>query len=175
MSQIMSFSRLSKRNTDVKSISSKQSIDEMYFSSAATWENEKEGIFRTTEYSDPLPFSCPSELGGIETPSPEDLFLSSIATCTLTTLLHICDKLHTSPNSLQVKVSAYLRLIDSSNYQFQEINCEIDVSGEEFLLERACELIPKYCAVGNAIKPDISYHITLNSNKTLIFSKTRKK
>ena len=156
-------------------MSSKQSINEIYFSSVATWRKEKKGDFCTTDYSKPLPFSCPSILGGIETPSPEDLFLSSIATCTVTTLLHMCDKLHTSPNSLQVNVSAYLRLIDGTNYQFQTINCEIEISGEEFLLERACELIPKYCAVGNAIKPEINYHVTLNAKKRFSFSKTGKK
>ena len=148
----------------------KQSNNEMYFSSIATWKKEKIGEFRITEYSNPLPFSCPSVLGGIETPSPEDLFLSSIATCTVTTLLHLCDKLRTSPSSLKVKVSAYLRLIDESNYQFQEINCEVDVMGEEFLLERACELIPKYCAVSNAIQPQINYHVTLNDDKSFSFS-----
>ncbi|MHA2317290.1 MAG: OsmC family protein [Candidatus Hodarchaeales archaeon] len=144
-------------------------------SSVATWRKQKKGDFCTTDYSDPLPFSCPSVLGGIETPSPEDLFLSSIATCTVTTLLHMCDKLHTSPNSLQVHTSAYLRLIDETNYQFQSINCEIEISGEEFLLERACELIPKYCAVSNAIKPEINYHVTLNTKKKFSFSKKRKK
>lgn len=156
-------------------MSSKQQINEIYFSSAATWRKEKEGDFLTTEYSDPLPFSCPSVLGGIGTPSPEDLLLSSIATCTTTTLLHMCDKLHISPDSLQVKVSAYLRLIDDTNYQFQDIKCEIEVSGEEFLLERACELIPKYCAVGNAIRPEINYHVTINKKFKLSFSKKGKK
>jgi organic hydroperoxide reductase OsmC/OhrA len=153
---------------------SKQPINEIHFSSVATWRKQKKGDFCTTDYSDPLPFSCPSVLGGIETPSPEDLFLSSIATCTVTTLLHMCDKLHTSPNSLQVNVSAYLHLIDETNYQFQSINCEIEISGEEFLLERACELIPKYCAVSNAIKPEINYHVTLNAKKKFSFSKKGK-
>ncbi|MHA2277119.1 MAG: OsmC family protein [Candidatus Kariarchaeaceae archaeon] len=156
-------------------MSSKQSINEIYFSSVATWRKEKKGDFCTTDYSKPLPFSCPSVLGGIETPSPEDLFLSSIATCTVTTLLHMCDKLQTSPNSLQVDVSANLQLIEGTNYQFQTINCEIEISGEEFLLERACELIPKYCAVSNAIKPEINYHVTLNGTRKFSFSKKGKK
>ncbi|MCK4848642.1 MAG: OsmC family protein [Candidatus Heimdallarchaeota archaeon] len=156
-------------------MSSNQLIKEIFFSTTANWEKEKIGKFYTTEYSEPLPFSCPTILGGIETPSPEDLFLSSIATCTVTTLLHMCDKLHTSPNSLQVKVSAYLRLIDGANYEFQAINCQIDVSGEEFLLERACELIPKYCAISNAIQTEINYLVTLNSEKKFTISKKGKK
>ncbi len=156
-------------------MSSHQPINEIYFSTSANWKKEKKGEFFTTEYSESFPFSCPSVLGGIETPSPEDLFLSAIATCTVTTLLHMCDKLHTSPNSLQVKVSAYLRLIDGTNYEFQTIKCQIDVSGEEFLLERACELIPKYCAVSNAIKPEIIYLVTLNSEKKFTISKKGKK
>ena len=155
-------------------MSSNQPINEIYFSTSANWNKEKQGEFFTTEYSEPFPFSCPSVLGGIETPSPEDLFLSSIATCTVTTLLHMCDKLHTSPNSLQVKVSAYLRLIDAANYEFQTIKCHIDVSGEEFLLERACELIPKYCAISNAIQPEVTYFVTINSEKKITISKDRK-
>ena len=156
-------------------MSSNQPINEIFFKVSANWKKEKKGEFYTTEYSDSFPFSCPSVLGGIETPSPEDLFLSAIATCTVTTLLHMCDKLHTSPDSLQVKVSAYLRLIDAANYVFQAINCQIDVSGEEFLLERACELIPKYCAVSNAIQPEIYYQVTLNSEKKFTISKKGKR
>jgi uncharacterized OsmC-like protein len=154
-------------------MSSKQSIKEMKFSSTATWTKDKLGNFRTTEFSDSLPFSCPSVLGGISTPSPEDLFLTSIATCTVTTLLHMCDRMHTTPNSLQVIVRGSIRLIDDTNYHFEAINCEIDVSGEEFLLERACELIPKYCVVSNAIKTEIIYHVTLNSEKKFTFSKKK--
>ena len=158
----------------VLSMSSNQAINEIYFSTSANWKKEKKGEFITTESSESFPFSCPSVLGGIETPSPEDLLLSAIATCTVTTLLHMCDKLHTSPDSLQVKVSAYLRLIDGANYEFQDINCHVDVSGEEFLLERACELIPKYCAVSNAIRPEISYLVTINSEKKFTISSNKK-
>lgn len=149
---------------------SNQLIEEIYFASDAKWVKDKEGTYLTTEYEEPLLFSCPPVLGGKITPSPEDLFLAAIATCTLTTVLHICDRLHTSPDELNVKVSGVLRLI-GVDYKFQDIKCEINVWGDEFLLERACELAIQYCAIGNAIKPGINYHITLNSDKILNIKK----
>ena len=145
---------------------SKQLIDEMHFTSDATWLKDKEGSFLATEYETALSFSCPPVLGGKKTPSPEDLFLASIATCSLTTLLHMCDRLHTSPEKLNVKVTGVLRLVDL-NYEFQDIHCTVDVFGDEFLLERACELAIKYCAISNAIKPRIDYQVTINSDKIL--------
>ena len=148
---------------------SNQLIEEMQFSSDATWIKEKEGTFVTTEYNTPVSFSCPPVLGGNEFPSPEDLFLASIATCTLTTVLHMCDRLRTSPEELNVNVSGKLVLVDV-NYEFTDIKCIINVSGDEFLLDRACELAIKYCAIGNAIKSPIKYSIVINSQQIHTFS-----
>ncbi|MHA1978191.1 MAG: OsmC family protein [Candidatus Hodarchaeales archaeon] len=145
----------------------KKLAEKMQFSTSATWEKDKEGSFLTTDYSKPILFSCPPELGGIETPSPEDLFLSAIATCTLTTLLHICDSLRTTPDTLKVGVSGELRLINASNYEFENIQCRLEVTGDEFLLERACEKVAKLCVVSNSIKPLVTYDVMINSEHRL--------
>ena len=145
----------------------KHLTEKMQFSTTATWKKDKEGSLLTTDYPKPIPFSCPPELGGIETPSPEVLFLSAIATCTLTTLLHICDSLRTAPNTLEISVSGDLRLIKASNYEFENIKCRLEVTGDEFLLERACEKVPQLCVVSNSIKPLISYQIIINSQHRL--------
>jgi uncharacterized OsmC-like protein len=145
----------------------KHLAEKMHFTTSATWDKDKEGSFQTTKYSKNLLFSCPPELGGIETPSPEDLFLSAIATCTLTTLLHICDSLRVTPDSLEVIVSGDLRLIGASNYEFENIHCRLEVTGDEFLLERACEKVPELCVVSNSIKPLITYDVIINSQHTL--------
>lgn len=145
----------------------KELVENMHFNTSATWEKDKEGTFLTTDYSKPMLFSCPSDLGGIDTPSPEDLFLSAIATCTLTTLLHICDSLRTVPDTLQVHVSGDLRLKNASNYEFENIKCRLEVSGDEFLLERACEKVPKLCVVSNSIKPLVTYAVIINSEQRL--------
>ncbi len=145
----------------------KDLAEKMHFTSSATWEKEKEGSFLTTDYSKPLLFSCPPNLGGIETPSPEDLFLSAIATCTLTTLLHICDSLRTAPNSLEVSVSGDLCLKEAANYEFENVHCQLEVTGDEFLLERACEKVPKLCVVSNSITPLVTYDVIINSQHSL--------
>ncbi len=145
----------------------KDLVEKMQFTATATWEKDKEGSFLTTDYSKSIFFSCPPDLGGIETPSPEDLFLSAIATCTLTTLLHICDSLRTAPNTLKVSVSGDLQLIKSSYYEFENIICQLEVTGDEFLLERACEKVPKQCVVSNSIKPLITYQMIINSQHRL--------
>ena len=129
----------------------------------ATWEEKKMGNFITTEWKTPLPFSCPPSFGGTALPSPEDLFLAAVATCTLTTILQLCDRLHTEPENLSVTTSAKVQFNKTINdYEFSSIMCTIKISGEKFLLERACELIPKYCIIGKNIKPKITYDIHIN-------------
>lgn len=150
----------------------KSLVTKMHFDISAKWTKDKEGVFSTTESRDSFLFSCPTALGGIDTPSPEDLFISAIATCTLTTLLHICDSLRTTPERLAVNVSADLKLQKTSNYEFEDIKCDIILAGDEFLLERACEIIPKLCAISNAIKPEIEYNVTINEEKLLRFMKS---
>ncbi|MHA1973986.1 MAG: OsmC family protein [Candidatus Hodarchaeales archaeon] len=123
----------------------------------AVWEKEKSGHFTTGLYKEKIPFSCPPEFGGNELPSPEDLFTSAIATCTLTTVLHLCDKLRTVPKSLEVKTKSLVEFDKDDGYKFTKIECFVKMSGDEFLLQRICELIPKYCLISQSIKPKIDY------------------
>ncbi|MFW9853664.1 MAG: OsmC family protein [Candidatus Thorarchaeota archaeon] len=135
------------------------------FKVKAVWDHDKKGHFKTTYHSNLLPFSCPPDFGGIDNPSPEDLFLVSIGTCTLTTILHICDSLRTLPEALAITVGAEINKDKNGIYHFSEITVEIDAYGEEFLLQRACELAPKYCLVVKSIKPSVFYVITVNGTK----------
>ncbi|MHA2055677.1 MAG: OsmC family protein [Candidatus Hodarchaeales archaeon] len=151
---------------------SKSRLTEMHFSTSAQWIKDKEGRFSTTESKESFFFSCPVDLGGINTPSPEDLFISAIGACTITTLLHICDSLHTTPEELVVDTSADLKLQENSKFEFENIKCNISLVGDEFLLERACEIFPKHCVVSNAIIPNIEYVGTINSEKTITFMKS---
>ncbi|MHA2245019.1 MAG: OsmC family protein [Candidatus Hodarchaeales archaeon] len=129
----------------------------------ATWEEKKIGNFVTTKWKTPLPFSCPPSFGGTNLPSPEDLFLAAVATCTLTTILQLCDSLRTEPENLSVTTSAKVQFNKRINdYEFSAIFAKIKISGEKFLLERACDLIPKYCIIGKNIKPPITYDIQIN-------------
>ncbi|MFX0051285.1 MAG: OsmC family protein [Candidatus Hodarchaeota archaeon] len=135
------------------------------FSTTAFWEKEKRGHFTTSLSSEKLAFSCPPEFGGIETPSPEDLFLVSIASCTLTTFLHLCDNLRTEPKSLTVTTEADITFDKSEGrYKFSTIKCIISANGDKFLLKRASELTPKYCLVGRSVKPKLEYEIRINSS-----------
>lgn len=138
------------------------SVKKIPFETEVIWEKEKQGHFKTTHFKNNTPFSCPPEFKGTDEPSPEDLFIASIASCTLTTILHICDSLRTEPEKLKVTARTQMFFNKSEGfYEFSEINCLIEAQGEEFLLKRACELAPKYCLVAKSVKPDIiyEYHI----------------
>lgn len=127
----------------------------------AIWEKNKKGKFFTTLFPTKIPFSCPPEFGGSNEPSPEDLFLAAISTCTITTILHICDSLHTQPNSLNVTTSCSLIYLPEKDYEFSNIVCKISITGDRFLLERVCELVPKYCLIGRSIIPKINYEFEI--------------
>ena len=129
----------------------------------AIWEKKKHGHFLTSISSEEILFGCPREFGGeTDRPSPEDFFLAAIATCTLTSLLRICESLRTTPKKLDVTTSTTLKFNKKTNdYEFSPIKCYIDVIGDEFLLERACQLVPKYCIIGKNIIPKIVYETTI--------------
>jgi uncharacterized OsmC-like protein len=138
------------------------SVKEVPFETTAIWEKKKQGNFKTTHLKENTPFSCPPVFGGTEEPSPEDLFLVSIASCTLTTILHICDSLRSEPEKLKVTTRANMVFNKSEGfYEFSKIKCLIEAQGEEFLLKRACELAPKYCLVGKSVRPDIIYEYNI--------------
>jgi uncharacterized OsmC-like protein len=138
---------------------------ELKVKTKAIWEKKKYGHVVKTNFPEKIPFGCPPEFGGeTNRPTPEDLFLSSIATCTLTSLLRICDSLRTTPNSLDVTTLANLRFNKTSNdFEFSTIKCIINISGDEFLLKRACQLVPKYCIIGKSIIPKITYDTNIQS------------
>ncbi len=131
----------------------------------ALWEKKKFGHLVKPGFSEKIQFGCPPEFGGESNrPNPEDLFLASIATCTLTSLLRICDSLRTTPTSLDVTTSATIKFNKTAkDFEFSTIKCVINVSGDEFLLKRACKLIPKYCIIGKNIIPKIKYETNIIS------------
>ena len=133
--------------------------NELNVETTAIWEKKKHGHVLRNGFTEKIPFGCPPEFGGeTNLPTPEDLFLASIATCTLTSLLRICESLRTTPKSLNVTTSAVLEFKKEKNdFAFSTIKCKINISGDEFLLERACQLIPKYCIIGKSIIPKIEY------------------
>ncbi len=137
--------------------------NDLNIKTTAKWEKKKHGHVLATNFPDHIPFGCPPEFGGeTNRPTPEDLFLSAIATCTLTSLLSICQSLRTTPKSLDVTTSARLKLNKKTKeYEFSLIKCLINVTGDEFLLERACQLIPKYCIIGKNIIPKIAYETNI--------------
>ncbi|MFX0088262.1 MAG: OsmC family protein [Candidatus Hodarchaeota archaeon] len=131
----------------------------------ALWEKKKYGHIIKPDFFEKIQFGCPPEFGGeTNRPNPEDLFLASIAACTLTSLLRICDSLRTTPTSLDVTTSTTLKFNKTINdFEFSTIKCVINVSGDEFLLKRACKLIPKYCIIGKNIIPKIMYETNIKS------------
>jgi len=139
--------------------------NELNVKTTAIWEKKKYGYVIKPDFSEKIPFGCPPEFGGeTNRPTPEDLFLGSIATCTLTSLLRICDSLRTTPTSLDVTTLATLEFNKTKNdFEFSSIKCIVNVSGDEFLLERACKLIPKYCIIGKSIIPKIIYENNISS------------
>ncbi len=147
---------------------SKNSND-LSFSSEAVWKDKKRGYYYTTDINNNFHFSCPQMFGGSPEDgiSPEELFLSSIATCTLTTILHMCEKLQTNPLELNVKARGSLSTDGIGDYEFNPIRIIIDMKGDKFLLQRAAELAQKYCLIGKSVNITLNYEVNIKDNGNL--------
>lgn len=142
--------------------------DLIEFSINAIWSKDKYGKLYTSQLGkNCIDFSCPIPFGGVEGKiSPEEMFLSSLATCTLTTILHLIDKVRTTIDKLSVSIESSIIKLDNQDYEFNEIICNINLYGkdpdDEFLYERICSLTPNYCLIKKSISNKILYNFLIN-------------
>ena len=143
------------------------SSESLEFSVDAIWSKDKYGKLYTTQLgNNSIGFACPIPFGGVvDKISPEEMFLASIATCTLTTILHLKDKVRTTLEKLSVSLKSGIIQKENNDYEFKDINCDIIMSGskdDEFLFERICSLAPKHCLIKKSITKKITYSFTIN-------------
>ena len=118
-----------------------------------------------------LPISPPKVFGGqVDCYAPQELFVSSIAACTMSTFLGILRKMKQSIDSLDIEGLGVIEPNPEGGWHFTEIVVKLNIraSGEDAItkISRAVQLTNKYCMVARAVSSPIRLELVLNGKTT---------
>jgi len=122
------------------------------------WTGEKKGRLSSKGKPD-IEVACPPEFGGHpDIWSPEDLFLSSVEVCTMTTFLWFVNKEDISLKSYHSEATGAAELINGA-FQFSTIiiKIKIGVYSEEdrVHVEKIIKKVTRTCLISRSIKTDV--------------------
>jgi len=125
------------------------------------WLVKKRGIVSAPNVNNTLHVATPSEFGGEGREwSPEQLFLSSISGCFMSTYIFFAKKLDFEITNLTCNAIGQAEMIDGK-YQFININLfsKINIANDELRQKAnlALEKTKKHCLISNSIKATINY------------------
>ena len=128
------------------------------YQTSLRWTGEKKGVLRCEGKPD-IMVACPPEFGGHPGIwSSEDIFLASVETCTMTTLLWFTNKEHITLTSYRSTASGTAKLI-CGVFQFSSITVklQIGISSEDdrIRLNKLLKKVERACLVTNSIKTDV--------------------
>lgn len=135
------------------------------------WLVKKRGILSADSVNNTLHVATPQEFGGEGKEwSPEQLFLSSISSCFMSTYLFFAKKLDFEITNLYCNAVGQIEMIDGK-YQFTRINLfpKINIANEETREKAniALEKAKKYCLVSNSVSTEINYNTEIESDLSL--------
>lgn len=110
--------------------------------------------------------ATPPEFGGhTGIWSPEDLFLSSVEVCILTTFLWFVNKEHINLKSYSSKATGTVEKIDGK-YIFNSIYIELEIgissNDNRLIVEKILKKAPRACLISNSIKTDVHIKSKIN-------------
>ena len=135
---------------------------QFFFEVQLNWLEGKRGILSAKDTAGTIHVATPPEFGGEGKPwTPEHLFLSSISSCFMTTLLAFAQKLHLDISGFDCQVVGKIEIIDGK-YKFTNINLYPRIFiADESLREKAniaVQKTHKYCLITNSVNATVYYH-----------------
>ena len=142
----------------------------MIFKAKVAWDGSEGGktiaknqiVFR---------FDTPKEFGGkAKYTSPEEIFISSIGSCLITTFLFFRKKIRFPMKSLRVEANGKLDRNNNEGYRFMEINAlllvEIETAQSIHKIQKCFDLTEKFCPISQSLKNCIPLKISLKINSS---------
>ncbi len=124
------------------------------FEASITWDGKTGGFVRSRGFE--LLFDMPKVFGGLGRGfCPDELFLSALGCCLITTLLSFKQRFDFNVKSLQAGVEGEVRLAGSGGYRIKAIRVHIKASTSEDEVERVkryLELAREYCHITRSIE-----------------------
>ena len=123
------------------------------------WEGERKGML-SSDGKPTLQVACPPEFGGHENIwSPEDLFLSSVEVCTMTTFLWLAQKQKIQLNSYKSEAQGTAELVNNT-FRFSSImitlNIGVSSESDRKKVIKVLKKIPTLCLVSNSIRSKVT-------------------
>jgi len=121
----------------------------------AWWASGKTGLVKSDSAPNAIHFTTPPQFGGVEGRwSPEDLLLSSVASCFTSTFHALAERSGFHFNDLQVEVQGWVNKFESG-YMFSEIvirpTVKIPTEEDRVRAERLMEKSKRLCLVSRAL------------------------
>lgn len=157
--------------TNTKSISEKTDT-KFDFDIRLNWLERKRGILSSNDVKDTVRVSLPHQFGGAgDEWSPEHLFLGSLASCFMTTLFVLADKMELEISHYECQTFGQIEIV-GGRYEFTTINIypKISIPNEAFREKAniALEKAQKYCLISNSITAQVIYHGQIIKDKVLL-------
>ena len=131
------------------------------------WKGNKTGIVEI-ENKPLVKISTPPEFGGPEGFwSPEDLFVSSINSCLMTTFLYFTLKNNIELRDYISEAEGIVEKKDSLKFTQVRVNIKIKIGENENIqkIKTFIELAEKYCLISNSVNFDIKVYPEIQKEK----------
>jgi organic hydroperoxide reductase OsmC/OhrA len=135
------------------------------YSTSLKWTGEHKGLL-SCEGKPDINVACPPEWGGhAGIWSPEDLFVSSVEVCTLTTFLFLMEKMRGSILAYKSTAVGNAQMNEDSVFVFKEILVrpivEVLTEGDAEKARRAFGECPDVCLITKTVKSDVRLDFTV--------------
>ncbi len=126
------------------------------------WKNTPNAIMKDGKLPD-VEVNAPANFGGPDDVwSPEHLFVSSIASCTMLSFMYFAEQRKVEIKSYESKAKGILKK-GANGFEFQSVivNAKVDVPEEQAAkVQKLAEMGEKYCLVSNSVKCKIEFNVT---------------
>src|SRR5215467_3958524 len=142
----------------------------LFYETDIEWSREREGNVSAAQLS-AIPVGAPPEFKGREGNwTPEHLFVASVNTCLMLTLLAIAENSKINLVSYSATASGKLEKVQGAGYQVTEIlvKPKVVVGSEEDLrrMPRILEKAKEGCFISNSIKSVVKFEPEVSHQKT---------
>ena len=135
---------------------------QFFFEAGLNWLADDRGVLYAHDVKEIIQVAAPAAFGGTgKAWSPEHLFLSSITSCYMSTLLGISKKMDLPLSRFECNAIGQVELVEGK-YRFTHINLYPKIFiADEGLREKAgkaAEKTQQYCLISNSLAATIIYH-----------------
>lgn len=137
------------------------SKDLLHFDVKISWDGETGAIVKTDKGI--MNMDMPEEFGGMgRSPCPDEVFLSAIGGCLVTTFIFFKKRLGVDVKDLSVDVEGDVAFVDGM-YRITKVFARLRIlttESEKERAERCGRLAVEYCHITNSIKSSIKVDVT---------------